>query len=531
MATTRSVIAQQQSVGSRAVWSAIVVTIGGFIFGLDAALISGGIGQISTQFGLNDLELGAVVSAPGFGVLFALLVTGAICDRIGRRKTLLIIAALYLVSAVSSALAPSFWTLVAARALGGLAFTSLSVASIYIGEVAPAGVRGRLVALNQLNIVLGLSAAFFINFGLFRLAGSGLPWVADLALDTQTWRWMLAAEILPALLWLLGLLYVGESPRWLYRAGRHAEAKAEIAKLYHGERQHAVMEEIRAESGDVSEGFPLREVLRMLFGTHLRKALVIGLLVAFVQPLTGINAILFYAPLVFEQVGVGEDAAFVQAVVVGLVSVIFTALALVLVDRLGRRFLTIAGLSVAAVCLLSCAWAFSSATYELQADDVAALSGTMDPGALRTLEGRAFTDDVAFKNALVETLGFDQARAQEGELIAAAIEVDATVILIGIIAFIAAYNFSIGPVMWIVLSELFPTRVRSVAVTGCAFFVSLMSYFVQQFFPWQLANWGASNVFLFYAVIIMSGLVLLAWKLPETSGKTIEEIEADFRRA
>jgi len=516
---------------TRAIISAVIVTIGGFIFGLDAALISGAIGQISEQFALSDLELGAVVGAPGFGVLFALVVTGAICDRIGRRKTLILIAALYLVSAITSAIAPSFTTLVLARGLGGLAFTSLSVASIYIGEVAPARMRGRLVALNQLNIVIGLSVAFFISYFLFNLANSGAAWTVEWGIADQTWRWMLGAEIIPALIWLVGLLYVGESPRWLYRNGRKEQSEIEAARLYPPETANEIMAEIRADADGEEAGFPIKKVLQELFGTHLRKALFVALLVALVQPLTGINAILFYAPLVFEQVGVGEDAALAQAVIVGLVSVVFTALALFLVDRLGRRFLINVGLTAAGLSLLLCWWAFSQATYILQSDDLTALAGSVDTGALGALVGQPFADDVSFKAAMVDALGFDAARAREGELIAAAITVNSTAILFGIVAFIAAYNFSIGPVLWIALSELFPTRVRGVAVTACAFVVSLMSYFVQQFFPWQLANWGAATVFLFYAAIIFTGLVLLFWKLPETKGKTIEEIEETFRRA
>lgn len=515
---------------SRAVFSAVVVTIGGFIFGLDAALISGGIGQITEQFALSDLELGAVVSAPGFGVLLALTVTGILCDRIGRRRTLLIIATLYLLSAIASALAPNFIALLLARGLGGLAFTSLSVASIYIGEVAPAPMRGRLVALNQLNIVIGLSVAFFVNFGLFSLAGSGASWVQQWGIADETWRWMLGAEILPALLWLIGLVKIGESPRWLYRKGAIAEAEAEAARLYPPATAQEVIAELRADE-QPQAGFPLRELLAMLFGTHLRKALFVALLVSLVQPLTGINAILFYAPLVFEQVGIGENAALAQAVIVGLVSVLFTAIALALVDRLGRRFLINTGLTAAGLSLLLCWWAFSQASYILDAADIQALADVVDSQQLTALAGQAFPSDVAFKAAMVDALGFDVARAREGELIAAAITVNSTAVLVGVIAFIAAYNFSIGPVLWIALSELFPTRVRSVAVTGCAFVVSLMSYLVQQFFPWQLANWGAANVFLFYAAIILVGLVMLAWKLPETKGKTIEEIEDHFRAA
>ncbi|MBX2877407.1 MAG: MFS transporter, partial [Saprospiraceae bacterium] len=210
---------------------ALIVAFGGFVFGLDAALISGTVGFVTTEFGLSDLQVGAVVSASGFGVLFALLGVGYVADRMGRKKTLQIIAVLYLVSAICSALAPSYGALVSARFLGGLAFTSLSLASMYIGEIAPPDKRGTLVAMNQINIVIGLSAAYFLNYLILQLSQSEVAWVVDWGLKEHTWRWMLGSEILPAILWSILLLTIPPSPRWLLLKGRVADARSVLSTL------------------------------------------------------------------------------------------------------------------------------------------------------------------------------------------------------------------------------------------------------------------------------------------------------------
>lgn len=510
----------------RAVRSALIVALGGFIFGLDAALISGGITSIREQFGLNDIEIGTVVSAPGFGVLFALLVTGAVCDKFGRKMTLLIIAALYLVSAISSFLAPTYEFLVGARFLGGLAFTSLSVASIYIGEIAPPKARGKLVSVNQLTIVVGLAIAFFINYGIFLLAKSDAGWVTGLGIDAEPWRWMLGVEIIPATAWLLLLLTIPQSPRWLFEKGRTEEARKVLESLGEDESVAIIFE----KDAD-RPPFTVLGSLNSLSTTHLRAAAFVGLIVAFVQPLTGINSIMFYAPVVFEQLGIGESAALVQTIAVGLVSVVFTLIALSLIDRIGRRPLLLVGLSLIIVSLCLSAYGFHSARYVLTEDTLATLAagGSIDTAALSSLAGQEFTSDVSFKRALVEALGFDAARAAEGDLMAAAAQINPWLIILGVMGLVAAFNLSIGPIMWVMLSEVFPISVRSVAITGCALFTSLLNYFVQQAFPWQLANWGAANVFLFYAGCVVFGLFGIYFKVPETKNKSIEEIEDEFR--
>ena len=510
---------------------AAIVAFGGFIFGLDAALISGTVRFITAEFGLSDLEVGAVVSAPGFGVIFALLATGYFCDRLGRKKTLLIIAALYLVSAVCSVLAPDFTSLVAARFLGGLAFTSLSVASMYIGEIAPDDMRGKLVSMNQLTIVFGLSTAYFANYLILLLSSQSGELIQALGIAEHTWRWMLGVEIVPAIAWLGLLFTVPESPRWLVLKEREADARAVLARIIPPGRIDASIRDIRSsiEQAPITGSFVSQ--VAELFDNRLRSAVLIGLTVAVVQPITGINAIMFYAPTVFEQVGIGTDASFFQAVVVGLVSILFTSLSLTLIDRLGRRPLICFGLGWAAASLFLCVWCFSDASYTLSPSVLSELGGEVEAGSLQALMGVRFESDVAFKAALTEALGPAMARSQEAALIQYAIEINTGLVLLGIMGFIAAFQFSIGPIMWVLFSEIFPIHVRGIAIPFFALVTSVVNYFVQQFFPWQLNNMGAAEIFLFYAVCICVGLGVLFRILPETKNRSIEDIEASLVRA
>ncbi len=507
---------------------AFIVALGGFVFGLDAALISGTVRFVTVEFGLSDLEIGAVVSAPGFGVIFALLVTGHIAARIGRKKTLLIIASLYLVSAVASVLAPNFESLVAARFLGGLAFTSLSVASMYIGEIAPSRMRGKLVSMNQINIVVGLSAAYFVNNAILKATNSGADWVQAVGIIDYTWRWMLGTEIVPALLWLLLLFTIPESPRWLVQQGRTDRARSVMARILPADTIDASIRGIQESVGHGHDGRSLLAQLSDLFDARMRTAFWIGLTIAVVQPITGINSILFYAPTVFEQTGIGTDAAFSQAVVVGVVSVGATVAALLVIDKLGRRPVTLLGLVWAAASLFAGAWAFSQATYVLDAGVLSQLAGGVNPDSLRALIGVEYFSDVEFKSAIEAAIGEAALRENESVLLQNAAKLNATLILAAIVSFIAAFNFSIGPVMWVLFSEIFPIYVRSIAIPGFALVTSVVNYLVNQFFPWQLTNMGAAQIFAFYAGCIVAGLVILYRILPETKNKTIEEIEAEL---
>ena len=507
---------------------ALIVAFGGFIFGLDAALISGTVRFITEEFQLSDLQVGTVVSAPGFGVIIALLITGYLADRYGRKKLLMGIAALYIVSAVCSTIAPNFPALVAARFLGGLAFTSISVASMYIGEIAPSHMRGKLVASTQINIVVGLSAAYFLNYLILQASNSGAVWVSSLGIDQYTWRWMLGTEIIPAFIWLLLLLSIPRSPRWLILQGRIAEAKSVMRRLIPSNQVNIEVENIQQSLAQAGNDASMMTQLKKIFSPKMRLAFYIGLTIAIVQQATGINAILFYAPTVFEQVGIGTDAAFMQAVFVGITSFVFTILALLLIDRIGRRPLTLWGLFWIVISLGICAYGFNQSTYQLPEEVHTVMAEDIETSKLASIIGTSFTSDVAFKRSLKNLLGEKAARKHESKLIQLAGKMPSTLILFGILSFICAFNFSVGPIMWILFSEIFPVAVRGLAIPFFALITSTVSYLVQQFFPVLLNTMGARDIFLLYGLMVFIGLVILTKILPETKNKTIEEIEREL---
>ena len=504
---------------------ATIVAIGGLVFGLDAALISGTIKFITAEFSLSDLQLGMAVSAPGLGVLLALPFAGYASNLLGRKKTLQIIAALYLISAICSALAPSFTTLVAARFLGGLAFSSITLASMYIGEIAPAKWRGKLVSMTQINIVVGLSAAYFINYFILQATNSGAAWVENLGITKYTWRWMLGSEILPALIWQGLLFFIPRSPAWLIYKGRLEEAKATLSKVIPEEeipqKIEEIQESLRASADDRSIGAQLSKI----FSKPMRITFIIALTIAIAQQSTGINAILFYAPTVIEQIGIGTDAAFLQAIWIGLISVVFTVLSLVLIDKIGRRPMILWGMVWIILSLGVCSYGFNNARYSLSQQAIIELTELPDAERLNVLVGTEFKSDIAFKKALREHIGEEHARDFSSLLLQKAARMNAFLILFGILSFIAAFQFSVGPIMWVLFSEIFTTSVRGIAIPFFALITSITSYLVQQFFPWQLTTMGASVIFLFYASTVAIGLVILYRFLPETKNMTIEEIE------
>lgn len=507
---------------------ALVISLGGFIFGFDASVISGAIRFITDDFNLTDFQLGLVVGAPTLGGVLTALTAGPLSDLYGRRTMLQVVAALYLLSATASALAQSYEMLVSARFLGGMAFASLALAPIYISEVAPAKLRGRMVSFNQLNIVLGFSAAYFANYFLLSATESGSELARDLGIIDNTWRWMLGLEILPALLWLLSLLFVPESPRWLIINGREESGREVL--------QHLVLDKpLDEEVADIAQSAhgdapSLGDRIRTVFGSGLRFALVIGLLLAVAQQITGINVVFFYAPSIFEQSGIGTNAAFAQAVVVGIVNVIFTLLSMVLIDHMGRRPLLIIGLSGILFSMLLCSWSFYQAEYRLQPDAVAQLENQDIARQLQPIVGVDYEDDVAFKRALEATIGAEETRRLQSQLIQSAISINPTLVLIGILSFVASFAMSLGPVMWVMLPEIFPNQVRGVAMAVTGTVNSAVSFGVQFIFPWQLNNVGAASTFLGYALFALLFLVAAFWLVPETKGKTLEELEAELHR-
>ncbi|PHN94058.1 MFS transporter [Maribacter sp. 6B07] len=510
---------------NRAFTYAIIVAIGGFIFGLDAALISGTVNFITNEFGLTDLELGTAVSAPALGVLLALPFAGYACNQFGRKRTLQIVAVLYLFSAITSALAPNYWTLVIARFIGGLAFSSISLASMYIGEIAPPKLRGKLVSMTQINIVVGLSTAYFINYIILQAVGVNGGWAESWGVTEHTWRWMLASEILPALVWLVLLFFIPESPAWLVYNSRIADAKRTLMKIIPSNEIDEYIQETLNGLGKADEKRSMWAQLREIFSRPMRNILIIATTIAIVQQSTGINAILFYAPTVFEQLGLGTDAAFAQAIWIGLTSVVFTIFAILLIDKIGRKPMIIFGMVWIIISLGMCSYGFKSARYTITKDAIAEITNVETGGKLNVLIGKEFNSDTDFKNAIKKVLGEEEARNYTSLLLEEAADLNATLILIGLLSFIAAFHFSVGPIMWVLFSEIFPISIRGVAIPFFTMITSLTNYVVQQFFPWQLATMGGSAIFLFYATTVAIGLIIIWRYLKETKNRSIEEIQ------
>ena len=520
---------------SYSLYCAIVVSMGGFVFGFDASVISGVIGFVSTEFNLTPIEAGFVVAAPTLSGLLGTVIIGPLSDTLGRKKVLLCIAFLYLLSALASAFATSYIMLVTARAIGGLAFTSLMIAPMYIGEISPSASRGKRVSINQLNIVIGLSAAYFTNFFILHLSGSGAEWVTSIGLQEHTWRWMLGLEILPALVFFIALFTIPDTPRWLVLQGRAEEAKVIVSKLLppdEAERELNIMHQASA-----NKQANLWERLGSIFGTKMRLALIVGVIIAITQQITGINAIFFYAPTIFEQSGIGTNAAFLQAVLVGVTNVIFTFVAMALIDRWGRKPLLMLGLSGIIFSMGLCTYGFAKATYTITPAAYTLITAAIESGdkavdttKLSTLVNKTFESDVEFKKAVQETIGFEAARDNESLLISNSIKMNAMLVLIGILGFVASFAISLGPVMWVLFSEIFPNHLRGVAISFVGFINSMVSFGVQFIFPLELANIGAALTFASYGVFALIGLVLLMRYMPETKGKSLEELEVIFAK-
>ena len=445
----------------RSIRIALVAALGGFLLGFDATVISGAVPFIRDYFGLGgaagSLALGWAVSSLGWGAMAGNLGTGVLSDRYGRRSVLLLTAVLFFVSSLLAAAAHSFPTFILARILGGLAVGgAILVAPMYIAEIAPADRRGLLVSINQLMIVIGISASFFSNdFILTSGAGS--------------WRWMLGVEAIPALVFLALLTTVPESPRWLLARGRRQEA-LEVLRALRGREAQQELDDIRLATPAKRGGS-----WSALFGRRMRFVLVFAAGLAFFQQITGINAVLYYLPTIFAQAGGGLASAFRQAAIVGAVNFGMTLVAMRWIDRLGRKPLLIVGTGGMAAALLAISWAF---------------------------------------------------RASGGG--AAAPVTHPVIVLLAIVAFVACFAISLGPVTWVMVAEIFPNEQRALAISIVGFWNSLISATVTLVFPWEIAHWGTSGTFLGYGTLAVAALAFVLVLGPETRGKTLEEIERSF---
>ncbi len=504
---------------------AATVALGGLLMGFDASVISGVNKFVQIDFALTDLELGFSVSSLTLIAALAMLVSGPLSDRIGRRLVLKLCAIVFAISAIGSALAPNFTLFLIFRMLGGIGVgASLILAPMYIAEIAPPEARGKLVSFNQLNIVIGISLAFFSNYLIVSLGDSDASWVSSLGIDKHNWRWMLGVETVPAVLYFLGLMGVPRSPRWLAVKGRFDEATQVLLKFRSEEEAASDLAEVKTSIAD--KGQQTKIPVGELFKPALRFVLTIGLVIGILQQITGINSVFFYAPMIFEQSGIGTDASFIQAILVGLTNLVFTILAMSLIDRLGRRPLLLIGVGGIAIFMMVLGYGFNSASYQLQEDKLEAIEMEIDKSLLDPMVGKEFSGDVAYKNAIKELLGDENAKRYESQLITAGISINPTLILVDILGFVASFAISLGPVMWVLFSELFPLHVRGLAISVVGLVNSGVSFGIQFVFPWELATIGSAATFFIYGAFAVLGFFFIMSKVPETKGKSLEELEA-----
>ncbi|MFB0844647.1 sugar porter family MFS transporter [Paenibacillus oleatilyticus] len=432
----------------------IVAALGGLLFGFDTAVVSGAIGFMKQRFDLNELEVGWAVSSLIIGCIAGAAVSGMLSDRFGRKKVLIAAAALFIIGSVGSAVPDTFTGYIIARMIGGIGIGITStLCPLYNAEIAPARYRGRLVALNQFATVTGIFLVYFVN--------SGIAGYADDAWNIATgWRWMFGVGVLPGVLFLVLLFFVPESPRWLIKQGRPVEALPILLKI-HGD------DLARQEVLDIKESFKQENAsLRQLFTPGLRTALLVGVVLAVLQQVTGINAIMYYAPEIFKQAGAGTNASLVQTILVGLINFLFTILALWLIDKAGRKALLLVGSALMTVSLLVIGIAFHSG----------------------------------------QTSG--------------------PLVLVFILVYVAAFAISLGPVVWVLLSEIFPNRIRGRATAIASMSLWAADYIVSQSFPPMLNTAGPAMTFWIFGVLSLVTF-LFTWRVvPETKGKSLEEIEA-----
>ncbi len=437
----------------------LIGALGGLLFGYDTAVISGAIGFLETKFNLDANMKGWAVSCAIVGCIFGVAFAGYIADRIGRKKTLIMTAILFAISAIGCAISINFTQLVIARIIGGVGVGAASMLSpLYISEIAPANKRGMLVSLYQLAIVVGINIVFFANYMI--AASNTVQWNIDVG-----WRYMLGSETIPAVLFLLALFLVPESPRWLSKKGRDTEAFDVLSKINSNEVATRVLGEIKASLDNETGTF------WELFTPGLRVAMVIGIFLALFSQITGINAIMYYAPEILKGAGFGVDSALMQTVIIGLINTLFTFVAIKYIDKLGRRTLLIWGVSGMLISLLGIGVLFQTGL-------------TSGPW-----------------------------------------------LLILILGFVACFGSSLGPIPWVLISEIFPTKNRGVAMSLSIMILWIGVWLISQFTPVLLERIGPGYTFWLFAFNAILLLIFSVRVIPETKGKTLEEIEQSWKKA
>ncbi len=341
-------------------------------------------------------------------------------------------------------------------------------------------------------------------------------------MEGDSWRWMLGVEAIPAFIYFLALFTVPRSPRWLIQRLNKVEL-ARVVLMKIGGEQYAETTIIEIQKG-VDKKEP-KGKLADIFQSKYSVIMVIALGIAFFQQITGINAVFYYAPTIFEQAGGSTDSAFLQAIVVGLTNLVFTLVAIWLIDRLGRKPLLLIGSSFMTIALLMAAFAFNNATYEFNEDTLAKVESVEIRALLSDLNGQSFESQGMLFEAIEQKLDDAQFLDFKRNQISNFIQINATLVLIAILLYVASFAISLGPVMWALLSEVFPTKIKGIAISVVGFFNSLVSFSVTQIFPWELSNFGPTLTFGIYALFSLLAILFIQKFVIETKGKSLEEVE------
>ena len=420
--------------------------LGGLLFGFDTGVISGAIHFIKIEFNLNAYQEGFAVSNLMIACVIGALLAGPIADWTGRKKVLILCAVLFTVSAILSALPRSFTELVIARFIGGMGVGMASVVSpMYIAEISPAKIRGRLVALNQLAIVVGILLSYLSNW---LLVDTGI----------NNWRYMLVAEILPAITFLVGLFFIPESPRWLTKEGLEKEALDVLNVVAGAANADHELQEVKKSLAEKSTS------LKELLHPSLRRVLIVGILFSLFAHITGIDTIIYYGPIIFLESGFKTDSALLASVMIGITNLIFTFVGMAMVDKAGRKFLLLVGLAGMGISMM--------------------------------LVGFCMQSDM----------------------------ISAKWTLLWIMTYIASFAMSIGVVIWVYLSEIYPTRVRGQALSVATMVLWLGNVILTQLFPVMMERFGGGTFYIFSFICLLA--FIFTWTMvKETKGVSLEEIE------
>ena len=445
----------------------LVATLGGFLFGFDSGVINGTVKGLDAAFGATNFASGFNVASMLLGCAVGAFSAGWLSDRFGRRNMMMVAAAFFLISAWGSGIAGGSFEFILYRILGGLAVGAASVmAPAYISEIAPAKYRGGLASLQQIAIVVGLTAAFFSNYYLANVSGGA---TADFR-GSETWRWMFWVEIAPAALFFLLLFFIPKSPRFSMVKDDEAGARKTLTKLFGGEAAERKVGEIKASLA--SDHKP--SLSDIFLNGKLRPIVWVGIGLAVFQQLVGINVIFYYGAVMWEAAGFTEADALKQNVFMGVMSIFATGLTVFLIDKFGRKPFLLIGSVGMAVMLAIVAWAF---------------------GTGELVDGNLVLDPAMGRTALFAAM-----------------------------AYVFFFNMTWGPVMWVLLGEMFPNQIRGSALAVAGLSQWLANFLVTLSFPWMLANLGLSISFFIYSAFAFISILFVAKAVRETKGMELEDM-------